>query len=223
MPLLLLNTQLPPTRSERSRQSNGIDRSCRAFAAAIPDEPAPMMQARGGPLESLERRPAADAGPFSIAELIARVGADAGPDVLGWALGPFVGVGVAREPFVPRRRRGRDVLSVAPGAQVAVDHPCALAALVDRPHDQRLAAARVACGKHAVHGRRIGLDRPNVAARVPLHAELLEQLRFGSEEAHRQPHQLRGQLALGARHRTERWLAGGAGDMQGRHPALWVG
>ncbi len=45
IPFLFPNTQLPPTRSDFSKQSNSMPRSCRAFAAAMPDEPAPMMQA----------------------------------------------------------------------------------------------------------------------------------------------------------------------------------
>src|ERR1700730_17726702 len=47
IPFLLPNTQFPPTRSDFSKQSNGIPRSCSAFAAAMPDEPAPTTQATG--------------------------------------------------------------------------------------------------------------------------------------------------------------------------------
>src|SRR5438128_5988905 len=47
IPFLLPNTQLPPTRSDASKQSNGIPRSCRTLAPAIPDEPAPMTHAFG--------------------------------------------------------------------------------------------------------------------------------------------------------------------------------
>jgi hypothetical protein len=47
IPFLLSNTQLPPMRSELSKQSNGTPRSCSAFAAAIPEDPAPMMHALG--------------------------------------------------------------------------------------------------------------------------------------------------------------------------------
>src|SRR5258705_12908425 len=47
---LLAKTQFPPTRSESSKQSNGIPRSFRAFAPAIPDEPAPITQTRGSVL-----------------------------------------------------------------------------------------------------------------------------------------------------------------------------
>ena len=46
MPFLFPNTQLPPTRSDFSKQSNGIPRSYSAFAAAIPEEPAPIRQTR---------------------------------------------------------------------------------------------------------------------------------------------------------------------------------
>ena len=42
MPLLFSNTQLPPTRSDFSKQSNAMPRSCSALAAVIPDEPAPI-------------------------------------------------------------------------------------------------------------------------------------------------------------------------------------
>src|SRR3954454_14169962 len=47
MPLRLPKTQLPPTRSDASKTVNGMPRSCRAFAAAMPDEPAPMTAAVG--------------------------------------------------------------------------------------------------------------------------------------------------------------------------------
>src|ERR1700709_2856078 len=43
MPFLLSKTQLPPTRSEASKQSNGSPLSCSACAPAMPDEPAPMI------------------------------------------------------------------------------------------------------------------------------------------------------------------------------------
>src|SRR4051794_7119856 len=46
-PLEFLNTQLPPTRSDPSKQSNSKPRWCSAFAAAMPDDPAPMTQTRG--------------------------------------------------------------------------------------------------------------------------------------------------------------------------------
>src|SRR3712207_1007088 len=47
IPFLLPNTQLPPTRSDFSKQSNAIPRWCNAFAAAMPDDPAPMTAAFG--------------------------------------------------------------------------------------------------------------------------------------------------------------------------------
>ena len=47
IPFLLPKTQLPPTRSHFSKQSNGIPRSCSAFAAAMPEEPAPITHAEG--------------------------------------------------------------------------------------------------------------------------------------------------------------------------------
>src|SRR4051794_12673836 len=47
MPLRLPNTQLPPTRSLFSKQSNAMPASFSFFAAAIPEEPAPITQAVG--------------------------------------------------------------------------------------------------------------------------------------------------------------------------------
>ena len=47
IPLRFPNTQLPPTRSDASKQSNAKPRSCSALTAAIPDEPAPITQTRG--------------------------------------------------------------------------------------------------------------------------------------------------------------------------------
>jgi hypothetical protein len=41
---MLPNTQLPPTRSDFSNQSNAIPRWWSAFAAAMPEDPAPMTQ-----------------------------------------------------------------------------------------------------------------------------------------------------------------------------------
>ena len=73
-----------------------------------------------------------------------------GPTCCGGPSGPLVGVGVAGEAVVLGGERARRRRRVALRREVAVDHARALAALVDRPHDQRLAAARVAGGEHAV-------------------------------------------------------------------------
>ena len=55
-----------------------------------------------------------------------------------------------------------------------------------------------------------GLHRLDVAARVALDAELLEQPLLGVQEAHREQHELRGQLALGARRPARTAAAGSA-------------
>src|SRR5580700_4178006 len=65
--------------------------------------------------------------------------------VLRRPLGAFVRVGVAGEPVVLRQacvlcKTGPTARAVALGREVAVDHARALATLVDRPNDQRLAA-----------------------------------------------------------------------------------
>ena len=46
-PLRLPNTHTPPTRSDASKQSNGMPRSCSSLTAAIPDDPAPITQTDG--------------------------------------------------------------------------------------------------------------------------------------------------------------------------------
>ena len=83
------------------------------------------------------------------------------------------------------RRRG----AAAVVGEPAVDDARAAAALVDRPHDQRLPAACVARGEDT-RDRRRELRRVDVAARVALDAELLEQRRLGADEAHREQHEL---------------------------------
>ena len=62
--------------------------------------------------------------------------------------------------------------------ELPVDRLRAAAALVDRPDDQRLAAACVARGEDAVDRRRVAA-RLRVAALVALDAELLEERRSG--------------------------------------------
>ena len=47
IPLRFLKTQLPPTRSDFSKQSKSNPRWCSALAAAMPDEPAPITQTLG--------------------------------------------------------------------------------------------------------------------------------------------------------------------------------
>ena len=46
-PLLLPNTQLPPTRSPFSKHVTGTPASTSAFSAVMPDEPAPITAVRG--------------------------------------------------------------------------------------------------------------------------------------------------------------------------------
>jgi hypothetical protein len=91
------------------------------------------------------------------------------------------------------------------GAQVALDHARALAALVDRPDDERLPAARVARGEHPGDGGLVDA-RVDVAAPVLRHAGLVEELLLGVQEAHGQEHEVRLDLEVGARHRRERRL-----------------
>ncbi len=47
MPLRLPNTQLPPTRSDFSKQSNGSPALVQRLGAAMPEDPAPITQTLG--------------------------------------------------------------------------------------------------------------------------------------------------------------------------------
>src|SRR2546422_5353149 len=151
--------------------------------------------------------------------------AHAGADMVGWALGTLIGGRVTGEACVldssDAAAHGA-CATVAPRGEVAVDHARALATLVDRPHDQRLAAAGVTGREYPLHGARVGARVLDVAARVSLHAELVEQLGLGAEKAHREQHQLSGQLALGPGHGAERRLGLGVRELQGRHASFAV-
>src|SRR3954447_5869549 len=66
-----------------------------------------------------------------------------------------------------RKRRGTGEVSV---------HGCSRGATFrDRPHDERLAAAGIACDEHARHRRLVLAVPGDVAALVNLDAELLDQ------------------------------------------------
>src|ERR1700722_4673964 len=107
MPLVFSNTQLPPTRSDFSKQSNAIPRSYSALAAVIPDEPAPIKHpspARTGASSPAEPCPL----PRMLTRRRLAFGrADAGADVLRRPLRAPVRVGVAGQPAIfGRERRG---------------------------------------------------------------------------------------------------------------------
>src|SRR5438105_12882235 len=74
-------------------------------------------------------------------------------------------------PLLGRGQRGLGLL--AEPRQVAVRRPRGLASLGDRPHDQRLAATRVAACEDAGHRRGVVLVG-HVAALVELDPQLLE-------------------------------------------------
>src|SRR5207302_70523 len=75
----------------------------------------------------------------------------------------------------------------------------AAAALVDRPDDQGLAAARVAGGEDAGRRRR-ELGCVDVAAGIAGDAERVEESGLGPDEAHREPHELSGRRLARGRH-----------------------
>src|SRR4051794_29096560 len=73
-----------------------------------------------------------------------------------------------------------------------IDGAGSAAPLVDRPYDERLTASAVAGREYARHVRREpAVLRLVVRAAVELHAELLRDVRFGSQEAHREQNQVR--------------------------------
>src|SRR5690606_30940222 len=80
-----------------------------------------------------------------------------------------------------RRREARRA------AQVQVDRTRRAAALVDRPHDERLAAPAVARREHARHRRaEIAVRGTVIRALVERDAERLRHVRLRTEEAHRE-------------------------------------
>src|SRR5581483_6519936 len=84
----------------------------------------------------------------------------------------------------------------------ALDRGGALAALLDRPHDERLAAAGVPRREDALPRGRVG-RRERVAALVALDAELLEQALLGVEEPHREQDERHRPLLLRPGQRRE--------------------
>src|SRR5690606_16579574 len=96
----------------------------------------------------------------------------------------------AASPDLPRQLAGAH--------QVGVDSLGALAALTDRPHDQRLAPAHIPAGedvrRRGAVVRDVGLD---VAARVQLDRRLFDEaLVTRADEAHGEQHQVGLELEL---------------------------
>ena len=91
-----------------------------------------------------------------------------------------------------------------PGGEPAVDRRGALAALVDRPHDQRLAAARVAGGEHAGDRRRVASARRRCRAGRGSTPSCSSSACSRMEEAHREQHEVGRALSSvpGDRRRT---------------------
>src|ERR1700690_3501235 len=81
----------------------------------------------------------------------------------------------------------RAALTVEPGP----NRICALPALIDRPHDQRLAAPRVPGSEHS-GGRGQVARRRGVATRIALDVELIEQFGLRPEESHCEQNELGG-------------------------------
>src|SRR5262249_31511828 len=104
-------------------------------------------------------------------------------------------------------REGAPELSGRKLRELAVDSRRATAALVERPDDQRVAAAGVARGEDAGDARLVAACL-HVAALVALDAELLEERELRAEKAHREQDELGGAGLLGALDRCERRDAG---------------
>src|SRR5665213_752122 len=85
--------------------------------------------------------------------------------------------------------------------QEFVDRARALAPFADRPHDERLAAAHVAGGEHAIDAGAVVVGAgPRIAARVARDAERIEYAGARACEAHRQQHELGLDRELRARY-----------------------
>src|SRR5574339_229386 len=90
----------------------------------------------------------------------------------GWHTGPLGQVGATHE--------------------VLVDEARSLAAFTDRPDDKRLPPSHVACRENARHAGHFLFVYGDIAAFVDGNAKLIEHaLAFGSQETHRQQHQIR--------------------------------
>ena len=156
IPLRLPSTQLPPTRSGFSKRSNGIPRSGERLGGGD------SRGARADHARLRERHRYSTPIP--------------GPTCSGGPSGPSsASARPASAPSSGRATGEHVVLLAALGGEVALDDARALATLVDRPHDQRLPAARVAGCEDSIDGGRVGPDRLRVAALVALHAEPVEQ------------------------------------------------
>src|SRR5687767_2878318 len=76
---------------------------------------------------------------------------------------------------------------VAAAHQELIDPACRLAALADRPDDQRLPAAQIAGGEDARDASHVVLVRDDVAALVQLEPELADRaVLLGAEETERE-------------------------------------
>ena len=105
---------------------------------------------------------------------------------------------------------GRCARQVRLAHEPQIDRPGALAALVDRPHDKRLATADVARSKHALPARHVVGPGLHVAARVELEPQVGDgALLLRAHEAHREQRQLARPLLLRARQFLELLLPGG--------------
>src|SRR5271155_575250 len=112
MPLRFSNTQLPPMRSDFSKQSNGIPRSCSALTAVMPEEPAPITQTLGSSCRCCRS---------SSPDMRLRFRrADAGLRVQWRAVRPLVGIGVAGQAAVFGGEHERAIAFVALRGEVAV-------------------------------------------------------------------------------------------------------
>src|SRR5258706_2275864 len=104
-----------------------------------------------------------------------------------------------------RAAKGASARQLGAAHEECVDLARALAALADRPHHERLAAAHVAGGEDLRHGGRVAAGafggRLHVAARVLGHAELVDHaFMHRMHIAHREEHELGGNWEMRARH-----------------------
>src|SRR5260221_9676117 len=104
-----------------------------------------------------------------------------------------------------RAAKGASARQLGAAHEECVDLARALAALADRPHHERLAAAHVAGGEDLRHGGRVAAGafggRLHVAARVLGHAELVDHaFMHRMHIAHREEHELGGNGELRAGH-----------------------
>src|SRR3954468_15246415 len=106
--------------------------------------------------------------------------------------------------MIKAERIARSAWQVAETHEELINCASGLAPFANGPDHEGLASPHVAGCEHLGYVGRITADefsgRLGVAARIPLHAEALEDACHGADESHREQHQVGLEHLLAARH-----------------------